>query len=203
MCGGMRGPRGPVVHLAGLALLMVLIGALSSVGMEVLALAMALAAGGLLLAVVVSRRVRRDVLAAIVVWWGRFGFVAPAWRPLLAAGIAAAVAGAGEATGAVASTGIVLPATALALGMIGGVSMLPGNPVRLPDQHATTWVFVAIVELLTAALVVVMVLGVLDWLLTGTLYAADVLAPFLVAFPIALAGVVATAWYLSRGEVVR
>ncbi len=203
MCGGMRGPRGPVVQLAGLALLMVLIGALSTVGMEVLALAVALAAGGLLLAVVLSRRVRRDVRDAIVVWWGRFAFVAPAWRPLLAAGIAAAVAGAGEATGAVASTGVVLPVTALALGMIGGVSTLPGNPVRLPDRHATTWVFVAIVELLTAALVVVMIFGVLDWLLAGTLYATDVLAPFLVAFPIALAGVVAAACYLSRGEVVR
>jgi hypothetical protein len=92
------------------------------------------------------------------------------------------VAGAGEATGAVASTGVVLPVMALALGVIGGVSMLPGNPVRLPDRHATTWVFVAIVELLTAALVVLIVLGVLDWLLTGTLYTTDVLAPFLVAF---------------------
>ena len=203
MCGGMRGPRGPVVQLAGLALLMALIGALSTVGIEVLALAVALAAGGLLLAVVVSRRVRRDVRDAIVVWWGRFAFVAPAWRPLLAAGIAAAVAGTGEATDAVASTGIVLPVTALTLGMIGGVSTLPGNPVRLPDRHATTWVFVAIVELITVALVAVMVFGVLDWLLTGTLYATDVLAPFLVAFPIALAGVVAAACYLSRGEVVR
>ncbi len=203
MCGGMRGPRGPVVRLAGLALLMVLIGALSTVGMEVLALAVALAAGGMLLAVVLSRRARRAVRDVIVVWWGRFGFLAPAWRPLLAAGIAAAVAGAGEATGAVASTGIVLPVTALALGMIGGVSMLPANPVRVGDRHAATWVFVAIVELLTAALVVVMVLGVLDWLLTGTLYAAVVLAPFLVAFPIALAGVVAAACYLSRRELVR
>jgi hypothetical protein len=74
----MRDPHGPVVRLAGLALLMALIGALSTVGMEVLALAVALAAGGLLLAVVVSRRVRRDVRDAIVVWWGRFGFVATA-----------------------------------------------------------------------------------------------------------------------------
>ena len=96
MCGGMRDPRGPVVHLAGLALLMVLIGALSTVGKEILALAAALAAGGLLLAVVASRRARRAVRGAIVVWWGRFGFLAPAWRPLLAAGIAAAVAGAGR-----------------------------------------------------------------------------------------------------------
>ncbi len=177
MCGGMRGPRGPVVQLAGLALLMVLIGALSTVGKEILALAAALAVGGLLLAVVASRRARRAVRDAIVVWWGRFGFLAPAWRPLLAAGIAAAVAGAGEATGAIGPTGIVLPVTALALGMIGGVSMLPGNPVHVREQHAATWVFVAIVELLTAALVVVMVLGVLDWLLTGTLYATDALAP--------------------------
>ena len=53
------------------------------------------------------------------------------------------------------------------------------------------------------ALVVVMVLGVLDWLLTGTLYATDALAPFPLAFAIAFAGVVAAAWYLSRRELVR
>ena len=93
--------------------------------------------------------------------------------------------------------------TALALGMIGGVSMLPSNPVHVREQHAATWVFVAIVELLTAALVVVMFLGVLDWLLTGTLYATDALAPFPLAFAIAFAGVVAAAWYLSRRELVR
>ncbi|MGO9957171.1 MAG: hypothetical protein ACLP50_14590 [Solirubrobacteraceae bacterium] len=192
-----------MVQLAGLALVMVLVGALSTVGLEVLALASSLAVGGLLLAAVVSGWVRRGVRGVVVVWWGRFGFVAPAWRPLLAAGIAAAVVGVGEVTGAVASTGGVLPVTALTLGMIVGVSVLPGNPVRLRERHAFLWALLAVLELAVVAVVVVMVVGVLDWLLTGTVYAADVVMPFPVAFPIALLGVVTAAWYLSRGELLR
>jgi len=55
----------------------------------------------------------------------------------------------------------------------------------------------AIVQLIVAVLIVVMVIGVVDWRLAGTLYAADSIMPFPAAFAFALAGVVAAGCYLS------
>ena len=46
-----------------------------------------------------------------------------------------------------------------------------------------------------------MVVAVVDWLLAGTLYAADSIMLFPVAFAFALAGVVASGWYLNARQL--
>jgi uncharacterized RDD family membrane protein YckC len=58
-----------------------------------------------------------------------------------------------------------------------------------------------LVQLIVAAIVVLMVVAVVDWLLAGTLYAADSIMLFPVAFAFALAGVVASGWYLNARQI--
>jgi hypothetical protein len=195
----MAARRGPTAQLAVFAVLLALLGTLPTVGKELVAVAATLATGALLLALLVSRRLRRHARRALLRWWGTFGFLTPAWRPLLPAAVAALVAGAGELTGALASS-VLFPVTAITLGIVGGISALPVKPMRTPAPQITSAIL-AIVHLIAAMIVVLMIIAVVDWLLTGTLYAADSLMLFPVAFAFALAGVVASGWYFTARQV--
>jgi hypothetical protein len=196
---GMAARRGPTAQLAVFAVLMALLGALPTVGKELVAMAATFTVGALVMALLVSRRLRCHARRAVVRWWSAFGFLAPAWRPLLPAAIAALVAAAGGLTGALASS-VVFPATAITLGIVGGISVLPVNPMRGPAPQITSAIL-ALVQLIVAAIVVLMVVAVVDWLLAGTLYAADSIMLFPVAFAFALAGVVASGWYLNARQL--
>ncbi len=178
---------------------MALLGALPTIGKELVAMAATFAVGALVMALLVSRRLRWHARRAVVRWWSAFGFLTPAWRALLPAAIAALVAGAGGLTGALASS-VVFPATAITLGIVGGISVLPVNPMRGPAPQITSAIL-ALVQLIVAAIVVLMVVAVVDWLLAGTLYAADAIMLFPVAFAFALAGVVASGWYLNARQL--
>jgi uncharacterized membrane protein len=72
--------------------------------------------------------------------------------------------------------------------------------MRGPAPQITSAIL-ALVQLIVAAIVVLMVVAVVDWLLAGTLYAADSIMLFPVAFAFALAGVVASGWYLNARQL--